>query len=127
MSEMRYEVRAKLPVLPDWMWLFESTRLFSSSSFKQSWKYVVIKFVRLWGGESPRSGSWLNLCAAGEDPAYNSSTDEQSTDLTAAEVESQQFLSGCRIVSGITMAAGALMGDLPLFPLLSCIFMHVNR
>lgn len=51
MSEMRYEVRGKLLVLPYWMWLFESTGFFppSSSSFKQSWKNVVIKFVRLLG------------------------------------------------------------------------------
>lgn len=52
MSEMRYEVRGKLLVLLDWMWLFESARFFFLLFFfKQSWKNVVIKFVLLWGGE----------------------------------------------------------------------------
>lgn len=76
----------------------------SSSSFKQSGKNVVIKFVCLWGGGGPCSGSWLNLCAASKSPAYNSSTDEQNTDLSTAEVPSHQFVSGCRVVGGITMA-----------------------
>lgn len=125
MSEMRYEVRGKLLVLPHWWWLFESPP--PPSSFKQSGKNVVIKFVCLWGGSSPCSGSWLNLCAAGKSPAYNSSTDEQNTDLSIAEVTLHQFLSGCRVVGGITMAAGALMGDLPLFLLLSWTFLHLNH
>lgn len=58
MSEMRYEVRGKLLVLPHWMWLFESTQSPppSSSSFKQSGKNVVIKFVCLWEGAAPVQG-----------------------------------------------------------------------
>lgn len=57
MSEMRYEVRGKLLVLPHWMWLFESTCPPPlSSSYKQSGKNVVIKFVCLWGGAARVQG-----------------------------------------------------------------------
>lgn len=82
--------------------------------FKQSWKNVVIKFVRLWQrgqGESPCSGSRLNLCdAAGKIPAYNSSTDEQRVDLSTAEVT--QISDG---------------GFSSLLLLLPWIFLHANH
>lgn len=67
---------------------------------ERSWENVVIKFVNLWGG--PRSGSQLNLCAAGKRLAHNSSTDEQRADPSTAEAKAHGFLPTWRIVRGMT-------------------------
>lgn len=94
------------------VWLFEST-WFS----EQSWVDVVIKCVSLWE-VGPCSGSWLKLRATGKILAYNSSTDEQRADLSAAEAKPDKFLSTCRIVSGITMKAKVQARAPSLSPLL---------